>query len=87
MTGEHLAQAKLGQATRPRYTSRVANLMRKLTYEFVVPTEVFVIDASDWPSIPIIRNDLEMQIRKPIVGQKLVGVAETIGNVRSGPAL
>jgi hypothetical protein len=54
--------------------------MRQLTYEFVVPSGVFLVDNSAWDPLAVIRGDLPMQVRKPVSSQKFVGVAETIGN-------
>jgi hypothetical protein len=54
--------------------------MSIVTYEFVIPSAIFLFDTQEWPSIALQRDGFPMQIQKPVAGQKLVGVAETIGN-------
>lgn len=54
--------------------------MRRLKYEFVVPSGIFLQDPSAWDSLAVVRSELHMNIRKPVTGQKLVQLDETIGN-------
>jgi len=54
--------------------------MRQLTYEFVVPSGVFILDFMPWKSLPATRNGVRMEIRQPIAGQQVVKVGGTVGN-------
>jgi hypothetical protein len=54
--------------------------MRQLTYEFVVPSGIYLLDTSEWASLPVERYGVRMKIRKPIARERLVNVPETMGN-------
>jgi hypothetical protein len=54
--------------------------MRNLTYEFVVPSQVFLTDDVAWAPISVSINDVPMKLHKPIAGTKLFTVDHTIGN-------
>lgn len=54
--------------------------MQTLTYEFIVPSQILLVDPGEWPSLAVVRAGLRMQLRKPLAGQKLVKVDQTIGN-------
>jgi hypothetical protein len=55
-------------------------IMRQLAYEFVLPTAVFLIDPDPWAPLAVTRNGVRMRVQKPIPGQNLIQVPETIGN-------
>ncbi len=54
--------------------------MRQRTYEFVVPSGVYVIDIDPWDPLAVTRNGVRMRVQKPIANQNLIQVPETIGN-------
>ncbi len=54
--------------------------MRQLTYEFIVPSGIFLSDIAPWSPLAATRHGVRMQIRKPIAGQQLVKVSPTVGN-------
>ena len=54
--------------------------MRPLTYEFIVPSGIYLSDIAPWNSLAVTRNGVGMQIRKPLAGQQVVRVGGTVGN-------
>jgi hypothetical protein len=51
-----------------------------LTYEFVIPSELFIADLEPWPDIIVVHSGLRMTLHKPIAGNKLVRADNTLGN-------
>lgn len=46
--------------------------MSTLTYEFIVPSAVWLVDAAEWPPIALQNRRLPMRLEKPIPGGQLV---------------
>jgi hypothetical protein len=51
-----------------------------LTYEFIIPSQIFIADDNDWPTLRVARDDLTMVIHRPITGNKVVPAEGTRGN-------
>ncbi len=54
--------------------------MKSLTYEFVVPSSVFLFDEALWPDLPVVLNGMLWRIQRPTSGTKHVRVDGTLGN-------
>jgi hypothetical protein len=47
--------------------------MRTVTYEYVFPSAIFIVDDSAWAPIQATRDSIHMRIRTAIVGSRVLG--------------
>lgn len=54
--------------------------MKQVKYEFVIPSQVCIVDPNPWPTLQVARESMVVGIEKPLAGTKHIQADNTLGN-------